>query len=153
MSSARLLLLRRIRPVLPGLATGTGLGLLALGPGSSRPLRMDARAAPRQSALEKGDNGTLSPGMMRQLSGGSIAGLLTGVLVTAFSRTLVLILGISIVVVQIASRYGIDLMRQLKVKERLGYSRILAALEEDPVYKLSFGLFFTMSAFMQLDPN
>ena len=48
-----------------------------------------------------------------------------------------------------ASRYGIDLVRQLRLKERLGHSRVLAALEKDPAFKLSFGLFFTMSAFMQ----
>ncbi|KAI0603255.1 hypothetical protein F4775DRAFT_19744 [Biscogniauxia sp. FL1348] len=149
--STRILLLQRIRP---GLVVGAslGLGLLVPARSLSRPLRMDARATPRQPAVargERGDGVLLNADLMRQLSGGSIAGFLSGILVAVFSRTLVLFLGLSIVVVQVASRYGIDLVRQLRVKERLGHSRVLTALEKDPAFKLSFGLFFTMSAFMQ----
>lgn len=40
-------------------------------------------------------------------------------------------------------------MQQLKVKERIGNSKILAALERDAAFKLSFGFFFAMSAFMR----
>lgn len=50
---------------------------------------------------------------------------------------------------QVASRYGINLVEQLRVKQRLGNSRVLAALQKDPAFKLSFGIFFAMSAFMK----
>ena len=50
-----------------------------------------------------------------------------------------------------AARYGIDLVDQLRVKDRIKDSRVLAALRRDPAFKLSFGLFFAMSAFMRFD--
>jgi hypothetical protein len=49
----------------------------------------------------------------------------------------------------VAARYGIDIVDQLRLKQRVKNSRVLAALEKDPVFKLSFGLFFAMSAFMR----
>ncbi|KAI1129598.1 hypothetical protein F5Y10DRAFT_263983 [Nemania abortiva] len=92
---------------------------------------------------------TLDPDLMRQLSGGSVAGFLSGLPVSVFSRTLVLLIGVSVVIVQVAASYGIDIVNQLRLKQRLGKSRVLAALEKDPVFKVSFGLFFALSAFMQ----
>ncbi|KAI1189879.1 hypothetical protein F5B17DRAFT_148953 [Nemania serpens] len=92
-------------------------------------------------------NAGLDPDVMKQLSGGCVAGFLSGVVVAVFSRTLVLILGLSVVLLQVAARYGIDIVNQLRLKQRLGKSRVLAALEKDPVFKLSFGLFFALSAF------
>lgn len=50
-----------------------------------------------------------------------------------------------------AARYGIDLVDQLRVKDRFKDSRVLAALRRDPAFKFSFGLFFAMSAFMRFD--
>lgn len=38
---------------------------------------------------------------MKQLSGGCVAGFLSGVVVAVFSRTLVLILGLSVVLLQV----------------------------------------------------
>ncbi|KAI8635025.1 hypothetical protein F5Y19DRAFT_411277 [Xylariaceae sp. FL1651] len=86
---------------------------------------------------------------MKQLSAGSVTGFLSGLLVSVFSRTLVLLLGVSVVIIQIAARYGINIVDQLRLKQRLGKSRVLAALEKDPAFKISFGLFFALSAFMQ----
>ncbi|KAI0013941.1 hypothetical protein F4779DRAFT_613223 [Xylariaceae sp. FL0662B] len=135
-------------------ALGTGLGL-AVGAGMVmyRPpkLRMDySRAAPRPASTRPPPKERLDPEMMKQLSSGSIAGFVSGLVISIFSRTLVLLLGLTIVVLQMASRYGIDIVRQLQVKQRVGNSRILTALEKNPAFKLSFGLFFAMSAFMQL---
>jgi hypothetical protein len=50
---------------------------------------------------------------------------------------------------QVAARYGVNLVSQLRVRQRLEESRILAALRKDPAFKISFGLFFAMSAFMK----
>ncbi|KAI1162348.1 hypothetical protein F5B18DRAFT_652824 [Nemania serpens] len=94
-----------------------------------------------------GSGGGLDPDVMRQLSGGCVAGFLSGVVVALFSRTLVLLLGASVVLLQVAARYGIDIVNQLRLKQRLGKSRVLAAMEKDPMFKLSFGLFFALSAF------
>ncbi|KAI1866042.1 uncharacterized protein JN550_008020 [Neoarthrinium moseri] len=115
-------------------------------------IRMDARAVPRPSTREEPVVATkerLNPEIIKQLSGGSITGFLTGMVISIFSKTLVLLLGVSVVVIQIAARYGIDVTKQLKIEERIGNSRVLAALERDPAFKLSFGFFFAMSAFMR----
>ncbi|KAK8035160.1 hypothetical protein PG993_010155 [Apiospora rasikravindrae] len=122
-----------------------------------RPLRMDALSVPRPftspsaearpvaAAKTKG----LDPDMLRQLSGGSISGFLAGLLVSVFSKTLVLLLGVSVVIVQVAARYGVDLVDQLRVKQRVKNSRVLEALRKDPAFKLSFGFFFAASAFLR----
>ncbi len=47
------------------------------------------------------DSRTLNPAAVKQISLGSLLGLGTGVLVSAFSRTLTLLLGVGIVVVQV----------------------------------------------------
>ncbi len=83
-----------------------------------------------------------------------------------FSKTLVLLAGIGIIAIQVplqtpfgswtaqftfpqvASRYGIDVVEQLKLKKRIESSRILSALKNKPVFKLSFGLTLFLSAFM-----
>ncbi|KAI0911936.1 hypothetical protein F4823DRAFT_257219 [Ustulina deusta] len=118
---------------------------------TSSPLSTSSPAfsnAPRGNAA-RDDKEMLSPEFMRQLSGGSVAGFLSGLLVSVFSRTLVLLLGVSVVIVQVAARYGINIVERLRAKQRLGKSRVLAALEKDPAFKLSFGLFFALSAFMK----
>ncbi|KAI0526347.1 hypothetical protein F5B22DRAFT_154244 [Xylaria bambusicola] len=139
-----------------GLSVGTGLAMR-----SSPRIRFDSPAAasspfstsspalsgapgPRDTKEE-----VLNPELMKQLSGGSVTGFLLGVLVSVFSRTLVLLLGVGVVIVQVAAQYGINLVDQLRLKQRLGKSRVLAALEKDPAFKLSFGIFFALSAFMQ----
>ena len=48
---------------------------------------------------------------------------------------------------QVASRYGIDVVQQLRLKERAKSSRLLSALRENTPFKLSFGLTFALSAF------
>ncbi|KAI1074082.1 hypothetical protein F5B20DRAFT_470105 [Whalleya microplaca] len=131
---------------------GAGLGLsVGAGMVMYRPprLRMDSRAAPRPTSYPPSKE-RLNPEVMKQLSSGSITGFLSGLVVSIFSRTLVLLLGVTMVILQIASRYGINIVQQLQLKQRIGNSRILAALEKNPAFKLSFGLFFAMSAFMQL---
>ncbi|KAI0883467.1 uncharacterized protein GGS22DRAFT_31158 [Annulohypoxylon maeteangense] len=147
--STRLLLRTR----LPRHALGASIVGLSLGTSlttfKQSKLRLDARETPRPINSLPPVKERLDPELLKQLSGGSITGFVSGVLISIFSRTLVLLLGISVVIAQVASRYGLDLVQQLKLKQRLGNSRVLAALERDPAFKLSFGLFFAMSAFMQ----
>lgn len=50
--------------------------------------------------------GGLNPAAMKQISLGSIAGLAEGVLVSMFSRTLTLLFGVGIVVVQVRRAQG-----------------------------------------------
>ncbi|KAH6661264.1 hypothetical protein BKA67DRAFT_80701 [Truncatella angustata] len=151
MSAPRLLLSRtafRSRALGAGIGLSIGSALVYRQP----MLRMDARAVPRPTTREAAATAPkerLDPEIIKQLSGGSITGFLTGLVISVFSKTLVLLLGASIVVVQVAARYGIDLTKQIKLRERIGNSKVLAALEKDPAFKLSFGFFFAMSAFLK----
>ncbi|OTB17678.1 hypothetical protein K445DRAFT_315423 [Daldinia sp. EC12] len=149
--SARLL--TRTRAFMPRHALGAGIVGFSLGTSMAafkQPrLRLDARETPRPMSSRPPTKERLDPDLLKQLSGGSITGFISGLLISIFSRTLVLLIGLSAVVVQVASRYGLDLVKQLRLKERLGNSRILSALEKNPAFNLSFGLFFAMSAFMQ----
>lgn len=89
-----------------GLAAGTGVAIR-----SSPRVRFDASppahfstspgfsSSDRDRRKEKKE--TLDPDLMRQLSGGSVTGFLSGLLVSVFSRTLVLLLGVSVVIVQV----------------------------------------------------
>jgi len=138
------------------------------------PLRLDAIAnAPisRRPFSDKPGPGQrkdrLDPEVIKQLSGGSLAGFLTGLLVSVFSKTLVLLIGIGIVSIQVlcygpilptpalptdtsqvAARYGIDLVGQFKLRKRVESSRILSALRYNPAFKIAFGVTFALSAFM-----
>ncbi|OTB08478.1 hypothetical protein M426DRAFT_7792 [Hypoxylon sp. CI-4A] len=147
--SARLL----TRSLIPRHALGAGIVGLSLGTSMTmlrQPrLRLDARDTPRPMSSRPPVKERLDPELLKQLSGGSITGFVSGVIISIFSRTLVLLLGLSVVLIQVASRYGIDLIQQLRLKQRVGKSKILAALDRNPAFKLSFGLFFAASAFMQ----
>jgi hypothetical protein len=47
----------------------------------------------------------------------------------------------------VAAKYGIDLVHQFRLKERVRSSRILSALRHNTPFKLSFGVTFALSAF------
>ncbi|KAI1420571.1 hypothetical protein F5Y12DRAFT_109085 [Xylaria sp. FL1777] len=141
-----------------GLSIGTGVAMRssprirfdsASGTTTSPTTTTTTSSNARRGGKDREGRESLDPDLMKQLSGGSVTGFLSGLLVSVFSRTLVLLLGVSVVIVQVAARYGISIVDQLRLKQRLGKSRVLAALEKDPAFKLSFGLFFALSAFMQ----
>lgn len=118
-----------------------------------RPLRFDAHR-PASNAVPPAlrqeidsEDGFINPEVLGQISAGSFSGFLTGLLVSVFSRTLVLLLGITIVTFQVAAKYGIDLVHQFRLKERAQSSRILSALRHKTPFKLSFGVSFALSAF------
>jgi hypothetical protein len=48
----------------------------------------------------------------------------------------------------VASRWGVDLLSALKIRQRIESSRVLSALEKNPTFKLAFGTTFALAAFM-----
>ncbi|KAI1304301.1 hypothetical protein F5Y03DRAFT_174823 [Xylaria venustula] len=136
-----------------GLTVGTGVAMRS-SPRihfDSAPATTFSTSSPAFSNTPRGNGRkeSLDSELMKQLSGGSVTGFVSGLLVSVFSRTLVLLFGLSVVLVQVAARYGINIVDRLRLRQRLGKSRVLAALERDPAFKLSFGLFFALSAFTQ----
>ncbi|KAK3357709.1 hypothetical protein B0T25DRAFT_167591 [Lasiosphaeria hispida] len=141
------------RNALPlGLGLTSGLVLL----NRQQPMRFDAIASSPPLTKRPFSEGPspgqkkerLNPEIIKQLSGGSLGGFLTGLLVSVFSKTLVLLIGLGIVFIQVAAHYGVDVVDQLKLKKRIRSSRILAALNHNPTFKIAFGVTFAMSAFM-----
>ncbi|POS81430.1 hypothetical protein DHEL01_v200162 [Diaporthe helianthi] len=141
---------RTAAPITLGLSTGL---VLAHRQHQRQPMRLDALPATRSNptatshAVAESDD-WLDPELIRQLSGGSLAGFLSGLVVSVFSKTLVLLTGLAIVTVQVASRWGVDLLSTLKIRQRIQSSRVLSALEKNPTFKLAFGTTFALAAFM-----
>ncbi|KAL5940462.1 hypothetical protein ACKVV1_008127 [Pyricularia oryzae] len=139
------------------LALGASLGIGHFAYRSkTQPYRLDAlssRSASTWSPTTGGvleieeEDGFIDSDVLRQVSGGSVTGFLSGVFVSVFSRTLVLLMGLTIVAFSVAAKYGIDLVHQLRLKERAQSSRVLSALRSNTPFKLSFGVTFALSAF------
>ncbi|KAJ4391329.1 hypothetical protein N0V93_004946 [Gnomoniopsis smithogilvyi] len=134
------------------LSISTGMFLTS----RQQPIRLDAMQAsksrspsPAASRAVEESKEWLNPDVIRQLSGGSLAGFVTGVLVSFFSKTLVLLTGIAIVAIQVASRNGIDLLGMLKIRQKVESSRVLSALSKNATFKMAFGTTFALAAFMQ----
>lgn len=141
---------RTAAPLTLGLSSGL---FLAHRQHQRHPVRLDALPASRSSSPATSRSVAeseewLDPEMIRQLSGGSLAGFLAGLVVSVFSKTLVLLTGLAIVTVQVASRWGVDLLATLKIRQRMESSRVLSALNKNPTFKLAFGTTFALAAFM-----
>ncbi|KAG6365439.1 hypothetical protein INS49_007050 [Diaporthe citri] len=141
---------RSAAPLTLGLSSGL---FLAHRQHQRHPIRLDALPAsrPNSPAMSRAvaeSEEWLNPELIRQLSGGSLAGFLAGLVVSVFSKTLVLLTGLAIVSVQVASRWGVDLLAVLKIRQRIESSRVLSALNKNPTFKLAFGTTFALAAFM-----
>ncbi|CAK7227338.1 hypothetical protein SCUCBS95973_006509 [Sporothrix curviconia] len=122
---------------------------------ASVPLVMVANEAPATSAQApaSGGNGNnyglpLNVEAVTELSKGSVLGFLIGLLVSTFSKTLVMLVGVAIAGQSLAARAGIDLVKYLHLKERFEKSRVLSFLASNTIFKLAFGITFALSAFM-----
>lgn len=139
-----------LRPTLSRHLVPLTLGLSGTAMLMSRqaPIRLEALPiATREQHSQVIGADRIDAAVIKQVSGGSISGLVTGLLVSVFSKTLVLLAGISLVVIQVASRYGIDLVGSLRLREKAKTSKVIEALLEDTPFKLAFGITFALSAF------
>ncbi|KAH7632313.1 hypothetical protein B0T09DRAFT_337692 [Sordaria sp. MPI-SDFR-AT-0083] len=136
---------RNVVPVTLGLTTTFALA------SRQQPLKLDAFSSQQSRSLHSqkdNEKEWLSPETVKQLSSGSLSGFATGLLISVFSKTLVLLAGIGMVLVQVASRYGINLVDMLHLRNRVNSSKILKALQHKVAFKLAFGITFALSAFM-----
>ncbi|EAA27999.3 hypothetical protein GE21DRAFT_4393 [Neurospora crassa] len=137
---------RNVVPVTLGLTTTFALAA------RQQPLKLDALSSSQQSRSlhSQKDNKEewLNPETIKQLSSGSLSGFATGLLISVFSKTLVLLAGVGMVLVQVASRYGIDLVGMLHLRDKVNSSKILKALQHKMAFKLAFAITFALSAFM-----
>ncbi|CAG8959539.1 hypothetical protein HYFRA_00001440 [Hymenoscyphus fraxineus] len=152
-----------LRPLLRPQTLGLGLGI-SLFTGhqivnlNRSPIKLDSGSGNggilesyRQNAktpvVKRG--GGLNPGAVRQISGGSIAGLCTGLLISTFSKTLTLLIGLMILGIQFAQTKGINLIPTAKLQKYISSIDLRSAVQDNAAFKISFGTTFVMAAFMK----
>ncbi|GAM86858.1 hypothetical protein ANO11243_048780 [Dothideomycetidae sp. 11243] len=153
-------LLAARRPLLLGLGLA-GTSLL-LSPLHRRPLLLDSAAAAkspsdwsysqyqRDAAVPlTNQGGRLNPRAVRQVSIGSITGVVAGLAVSTFSKPLALILGLLVVGVQLLESRGIHLVPYGRLQKYFTSLDLRSLVQDNAAFKLSFGTTFAMVGFME----
>lgn len=78
-----------------------------------------------------------------------MTGLVTGLGVSLFSKPLALLIGIVVVGVQTAERYGIRLVPYGRLQKFVKGVDLRSAVQDNVGFKLSFGVMFALSAFAE----
>ncbi|KAH8702369.1 hypothetical protein BGW36DRAFT_115583 [Talaromyces proteolyticus] len=165
-------LLLSYRPLSYAAAFGTGIGLSLLHPASpfrSAPLQCQYTSpyynphAPQESgwslnnspAIEKQGrtstttrgHGLLNARSIRQISFGSVLGLATGLGLRVFSKALVFVLGVGIVLAEWAASKGYNIIPFKTVQKYARKINLQQATRENIPFKVSFGTTMAMAAF------
>ncbi|KEF61492.1 uncharacterized protein A1O9_03059 [Exophiala aquamarina CBS 119918] len=93
------------------------------------------------------DGKTLNPAAVKQISLGAILGLGAGVLVSAFSTSLTLLIGLGIVLSQVAARKGYNVIPIDRLQSYVKNINLRSAINDNLAFKISFGLMFALAAF------
>ncbi|KAJ6132350.1 hypothetical protein N7471_007565 [Penicillium samsonianum] len=152
------------------LGLGVGIGLSAatmhpLSPFRAAPMQCQY-AVPQQSSFKKDSewavnpaesveqkqshsrrNGLLNAETMRQVSLGSVLGLVAGVGLRAFSKALVVILGMGVVLVEFAASKGYNIIPINRIQKYVKSVDLGRAMSEKRPFKMSFGVTMAMAAF------
>ncbi|KAI4229878.1 MAG: hypothetical protein L6R36_000524 [Xanthoria steineri] len=159
-----MLLLHPLRPhlTLP-LGLGLGLGLTATTlhlhlQQRRRPLLCEPAASsspldaitqqylPQTRKHGHNNKSTTTANIIRQLSLGSVLGVAAGAAVSTFSRVLAVLLGLGVVVVQYAVSYGYNIIPVGRIQRYVKGIDLKRAVEENPAFKLSFGVTFALAS-------
>ncbi|KAJ5182852.1 hypothetical protein N7492_000468 [Penicillium capsulatum] len=97
----------------------------------------------------RAQSGFLTADNMRQVSLGSVLGLVAGVGLRAFSRVLVLVLGMGVVLVEWAAAKGYNILPADRLQRFFKGVNIHRAIHEHRPFKLSFGVVMALAAFGQ----
>ncbi|CAG8113908.1 unnamed protein product [Penicillium salamii] len=149
------------------LGLGVGIGLSAatmhpLSPFRAAPMLCDyASPLPQQSTFKKepewavegkpvgksSRTGLLNAESMRQVSLGSVLGLVAGVGLRAFSKALVVLLGMGVVFVEYAASKGYNILPLHRMQKYVKNVDLHRAMSEHRPFKISFGAMMAMAAF------
>lgn len=146
-----------LRPVLRPHTFGLGMGLSSFATFAmlkQQPLRMDSRmlsSGPQRPEAKTPilKNGQLNPRAVRQITSGSITGLVAGLAVSTFSKPLTLLIGLFIIAIQWAAGHGINVLPYDRLQRYVTSINLRSAFQDNVAFKLSFGMTFAMTAFMQ----
>ncbi|KAF7156031.1 hypothetical protein CNMCM5623_009173 [Aspergillus felis] len=95
------------------------------------------------------ESGILTASNMRQVSLGSVLGLVVGVGLRAFSRVLVVLLGMGIVVIEWAAAKGYNILPVRTIQKYVKSVDVQKAVTQHMPFKLSFGATMALAAFAQ----
>ncbi|KAI9040647.1 uncharacterized protein KD926_007863 [Aspergillus affinis] len=94
-------------------------------------------------------SGIFTASTMRQVSLGSVLGLVAGVGLRAFSKALVVLLGMGLVVVEWAAAKGYNILPLQKMQKYVKGVDLQKAVSRQIPFKLSFGATMALAAFAQ----
>ncbi|KAI9874544.1 MAG: hypothetical protein M1830_009635 [Pleopsidium flavum] len=155
---ASLLLLRRPLTIGLGLTTFCATYSLLQPARQSRLLYCDSYASPIASSLGSYSRdakvpvvkgGRPNPAAYKQISSGSILGLVGGLAVSTFSKTLAFLFGLLVFGVQFAATRGYNIIPTTKLQHYVKSIDLRSAVEDNVAFKLSFGATFMLAAFAE----
>ncbi|KAI9837900.1 MAG: hypothetical protein M1838_004717 [Thelocarpon superellum] len=88
--------------------------------------------------------------LYRQISKGSVIGLLAGLAISTFSRPLAVVLGLLVFGIQFAASRGFNVIPYARLQRYVQGIDLRAALEKDVAFKLSLGATCALAAFASL---
>ncbi|KAF1998895.1 hypothetical protein P154DRAFT_523725 [Amniculicola lignicola CBS 123094] len=89
------------------------------------------------------------PAAVRQVSLGSILGVLGGLGVSVFSKPLAVLIGLGVVIVQVLESRGIHIIPYSYLGRRFQQTNVRSLLQDNPAFKFSFGITFALAAFAE----
>ncbi|KAJ9407327.1 hypothetical protein DTO045G8_4891 [Paecilomyces variotii] len=116
----------------------------ALDPNTDPLLQKQGKTGPRNS------NGWLNASTLRQLSLGSVLGVLAGLGLRIFSKALVVLLGVGVVVVEWAASKGYNLIPVHGLQKYVKGVDLERAVHQNVAFKISFGATMALAAFSKL---
>ncbi|KAL5121784.1 hypothetical protein ACEQ8H_000471 [Pleosporales sp. CAS-2024a] len=95
------------------------------------------------------ESGAANPRAVRQISMGSILGVLGGLGVSVFSKPLAILIGLGVVVLQAIESRGIHIIPYGFIQRRFKQTNVRSIVRDNVAFKLSFGLTFALAAFAE----
>ncbi|KAH7122809.1 hypothetical protein B0J11DRAFT_436688 [Dendryphion nanum] len=111
-------------------------------------LRNSSYAREAQTPVIK-QSGALNPRAVRQVSLGSILGVLGGLGVSVFSKPLAVLIGLGVVLVQFIESRGIHIVPYSYFQRRFKNTNVKSLVRDNVALKLSFGITFALAGFAE----
>ncbi|KAL1958988.1 hypothetical protein VTO42DRAFT_3229 [Malbranchea cinnamomea] len=155
------------RHLLLAMPLGLGLSLPLLRSHPAEAIRCDTGPSPllssrsaqqswsyqssQSSTSQSASRGGLSASTVRQISLGSVLGLLAGLGLRIFSRPLAFMVGLAILVIEWAASKGYNIVPTQWLQRHMKSVDVRRAMTENIPFKASFGSTLILAAFMDFD--
>ncbi|KAF2847225.1 hypothetical protein T440DRAFT_471137 [Plenodomus tracheiphilus IPT5] len=94
-------------------------------------------------------SGAVNPRAIRQISMGSILGVLGGLGISVFSKPLAILIGLGVLLLQFVESRGIHIIPYSYFQRRFQSANVKSIVRDNVAFKLSFGLTFALAAFAE----